>query len=87
MKLTDIQKEIINDENRFKIIISGRRSGKTMCAIASLAKYSRFPHKKCMYVAPSYRMAKQIVFDDLTELLKIKGWLKQNKFPLSRHRL
>ncbi len=77
MKLTDIQKEIINDQNRFKIIISGRRSGKTMCAIASLAKYSRFPHKKCMYVAPSYRMAKQIVFDDLTELLQTKGWLKR----------
>ena len=77
MKLTKLQTEIINDENRFKCIISGRRSGKTMCAIASLAKYSRYPNKKCMYVAPSYRMAKQIVFDDLYQLLKDRGWLKR----------
>lgn len=77
MQLTDIQKEIINDENRFKIIISGRRSGKTMCAIASLAKYSRYPNKKCMYIAPSYRMAKQIAWEDLKALLKDRNWAKK----------
>lgn len=77
MQLTDIQKEIINDDNRFKIIISGRRSGKTMSAIASLAKHSRYPNRKCMYVAPSYRMAKQIVYDDLYNMLKERNWLKK----------
>jgi len=77
MQLTDIQKEIINDENRFKIIISGRRSGKTMSAITSLAKYARHPNRKCMYVAPSYRMAKQIVYDDLYQMLKERKWLKK----------
>jgi len=84
MQLTDIQKEIINDENRFKIIISGRRSGKTMSAITSLAKYSRHPNKKCMYIAPSYRMAKQIVYDDLYNMLKDRNWLKDvNKSDLA----
>ena len=77
MQLTDIQKEIINDNNRFKIIISGRRSGKTMSAITSLAKYARHPNRKCMYVAPSYRMAKQIVYDDLYQMLKERKWLKK----------
>jgi len=84
LKLTDIQKEIINDNNRFKIIISGRRSGKTMSAITSLAKYSRHPNKKCMYIAPSYRMAKQIVYDDLYQMLKERNWLKAvNKSDLA----
>lgn len=84
MQLTDIQKEIINDNNRFKIIISGRRSGKTMSAITSLAKYSRYPNKKCMYIAPSYRMAKQIVYDDLYNMLKDRNWLKDvNKSDLA----
>jgi len=84
MQLTDIQKEIINNENRFKCIISGRRSGKTMAAIASLAKYSRYPNKKCMYIAPTYRMAKQIVFDDLYLMLKERKWLKDvNKSDLA----
>ena len=77
MQLTDIQKEIVNDENRFKIVISGRRSGKTMSAITSLAKYSRYPNRKCMYIAPSYRMAKQIVYDDLYQMLKERKWLKK----------
>ena len=84
MKLTDIQKEIINDNNRFKIIISGRRSGKTMSAITSLAKYARHPKRKCMYIAPSYRMAKQIVYDDLYQMLKERKWLKAvNKSDLA----
>jgi len=77
MKLTDIQKEIVNDENRFKIVISGRRSGKTMSAITSLAKHARHPNRKCMYIAPSYRMAKQIVYDDLYQMLKDRNWLKK----------
>ena len=84
MKLTDLQKNIINDQNRFKIIISGRRSGKTMCAIASLAKYSRYPNRKCMYIAPSYRMAKQIAWEDLKTMLKEKNWAKKiNESDLS----
>ena len=84
LKLTDLQKNIINDQNRFKIIISGRRSGKTMCAIASLAKYSRYPNRKCMYIAPSYRMAKQIAWEDLKTMLKEKNWAKKiNESDLS----
>ena len=77
MKLTELQSEIINDENRFKIIVSGRRSGKTFCAISSLAKYARYPERKCMYVAPSYRMAKQIAWEDLKKQLKEKQWSKK----------
>ena len=69
MKLTPIQKDILSDPSRFKIVIAGRRSGKSYASIASLAKYARYPKKKCMYVAPSYRMAKQIVWDDLKDML------------------
>ena len=84
MQLTELQKEIINDSNRFKIIISGRRSGKTMCAIASLAKYSRYPNRKVMYVAPTYRMAKQIAWEDLKRLLMERNWVKKiNESELS----
>jgi len=77
MKLTQLQSEIINDKNRFKIIVSGRRSGKTFCAISSLAKYARYPGRKCMYVAPSYRMAKQIAWEDLKQTLNEKSWTKK----------
>jgi len=77
MQLTDIQKSILNDHTRFKILVAGRRFSKTFIAINSLAKHARFPNKKCMYVAPSYRMAKQIAWEDLKTMLKAKRWVKK----------
>jgi len=77
VKLTDIQKDILDSESRFKIVIAGRRGGKSYASIASLAKNARYPNKKCMYVAPSYRMAKQIVWEDLKQLLKERNWAKK----------
>lgn len=77
MKLTDIQKDILNNDSRFKIVIAGRRGGKSYASIASLAKHARHPNRKCMYVAPSYRMAKQIVWEDLKQMLKDRNWAKK----------
>jgi hypothetical protein len=51
--------------------------GKTYASIASLAYHARQPNSKCMYVAPSYRMSKQIVWEDLKELLRNVNWLKK----------
>lgn len=77
MQLTELQKEIINHPARFKCLIAGRRFSKTFIAINSLAKFARYPNKKCMYVAPTYRMAKQIVYDDLYDMLNSRNWLKK----------
>ena len=77
MKLTDIQKKILSAKARFKVVVAGRRGGKTFCSIAYLAQQSRYPNRKCMYVAPTYRMAKQIIFDDLKTLLAEKNWIKK----------
>ena len=77
MKLTDIQDSIIHSKSRFKIVIAGRRGGKSYASIASLAKHSRYPNRKCMYIAPSYRMAKQILWQPLKEMLREKGWIKK----------
>ena len=77
MKLTTIQKDILNDPSRFKVVVAGRRGGKSYASIASLAQNARYPNRKCMYVAPSYRMAKQIIYDDLLMLLKERKWLKK----------
>lgn len=77
MKLTPIQQDILNNESRFKIVIAGRRGGKSYASIASLAQHARYPNTKCMYVAPSYRMAKQIVWEDLKKLLLEKNWAKK----------
>ena len=77
MKLTESQKEILNHPARFKVVVSGRRFGKTFASIASLAKHAAKPYSKVMYVAPSYRMAKQIVWEDLKDMLREKNWIKK----------
>jgi len=71
MQLTELQSEILNNPSRMKVLIAGRRFGKTFIAINSLAKFARYPNKKVMYVAPTYRMAKQIAWDELKEQMRM----------------
>ena len=75
MPLTKSQAQVINSRARFRILISGRRFGKTFLAINELARFARFPNKKVWYVAPSYRQAKQIVWKDLIYRLRYHNWV------------
>jgi hypothetical protein len=77
MQLTPVQKKIINADARFKVVIAGRRGGKTYCSIASLAKHARIPNSKCLYIAPTHSMCRQILWSDLKDLLGEKKWIKR----------
>tara|TARA_R110002153_G_scaffold3020_2_gene14326 strand:+ start:2875 stop:4119 length:1245 start_codon:yes stop_codon:yes gene_type:complete len=77
MKLTKPQKEILSHPARFKVVVSGRRFGKTYASIASLAKHASVPNTKVMYCSPSYRMSKQICWEDLKSMLREKNWIKK----------
>ncbi len=68
MPLSEPQKEVINDNSRFRVLITGRRFGKTYLAINELAKFSSQPNKKVWYVAPTYRQARQICWAKLKEV-------------------
>ena len=57
--------------------IAGRRGGKSYASIAYLAKHARYPNRKCMYVAPTYSMCKQIIWEDAKTLLREKNWIKK----------
>lgn len=77
MKLTTPQLEILNSDKRFIVCAAGRRFGKSFASIAYLAKHARFPNRKCMYVAPTFSMCKQIIWEDLKALLLEKKWIKK----------
>ena len=84
MPLTTPQQKVIDSKSRFRVLISGRRFGKTFVAINELARFARFPNQKCWYVAPSYRQAKQIVWNDLKEkIIKHRWHSKINDSDLS----
>ena len=76
MPLSAPQKKVIDAKARFRVLITGRRFGKTFLAINELAKFSSIPNQKIWYVAPSYRQAKSIVWNDLREKLLKHRWVK-----------
>jgi hypothetical protein len=60
------QKIVIKDKRRFKVIVAGRRWGKTQISKIALIKAAVSRKKQLVwYVAPTYQMARQILWDDL----------------------
>ena len=76
MPLTNPQKNVINNEARFRVLVTGRRFGKTYLAVNELAKFASQPNKKVWYVAPSYRQAKAICWGVLKEKMIYHKWVK-----------
>jgi hypothetical protein len=77
MSLTLPQKQVIDCKSRFRVLISGRRFGKTFVAINELARFARIPNRKVWYVAPSYRQAKSICWIDLKDKVISHRWHKK----------
>jgi phage terminase large subunit len=77
MPLSNAQKLIADSPVRFRVAVCGRRFGKTHLALRELAKFARYPDQRCWYVAPSYRMAKQILWKKLKKKLISLNWVKK----------
>ena len=69
MPLTSPQKQVIESQARNRVLITGRRFGKTFIAIGELLNFAcKKPRQKVWYVAPTYRQAKQICWAKLKEV-------------------
>ncbi len=75
MPLSKAQQQVADCDKRYRVLVTGRRFGKTHLAIRELCKYAAQPDKLVWYVAPSYRMAKQIVWDKLKNKLLDLNWV------------
>ena len=76
MPLTQPQTTVINSGARFRVLVTGRRFGKTYLAINEIAKFASQPNKKVWYVAPTYRQAKTICWSELKDKLIRHKWVK-----------
>ena len=84
MSLSIPQKNIADDKHRFRVAICGRRFGKTHLSTRELCRFARFPDRDVWYVAPTYKMAKQIVWKKLKNKLTDLKWIKKcNETELS----
>lgn len=71
------QKEIMESDARFKVIVCGRRWGKTLLAIISiLLEALENPNGLYWYIAPTYRQAKNIAWRMLMSKIRMfpKWW-------------
>lgn len=81
--LHEKQMEVFKSPHRFKVVVAGRRWGKTQLAKTLLSKYARIKNRLVWYVAPSYRMAKQIMWPELLAALPAKWIYKINETTLT----
>lgn len=77
MKLTKPQTTIAQSKKRFRVVIAGRRFGKTHLAIRELCYHARMPNQECWFIAPTYRQCKQIVWRKLKNRLTDLRWVKK----------
>lgn len=84
-KFTKPQKEVRLSSARFRVLVSGRRFGKTYLSIEELlTAAASSPRQRCWYVAPTYRQAQQICWQMLKDRLAPLRWIdRKNESDLS----
>src|SRR4051794_6956920 len=84
MPLSPPQLAVASSAARMRVMVAGRRCGKTYLAIRELARFARHPKQRVYYTAPTYRQAKSITWMPLKERLIDLRWVdKVNEQDLS----
>ncbi|HEX4748146.1 MAG TPA: terminase family protein [Bryobacteraceae bacterium] len=69
--LRKAQSDVFHSPARFRVLVAGRRFGKTELALTELLRATwNNPRHIAWYVAPSYRQAKRIAWDRLKSMLR-----------------
>lgn len=77
------QMEVYRSKARFRVVVAGRRWGKSQLSKVLMITKARTPKQLIWYVAPTYRMAKQILWTPLLEAIP-KRWIEKiNETTLS----
>ena len=77
MPLSEAQTTVAKSKARFRVLCAGRRFGKSILAIRELAKFASQPNKNVWYVAPTYGMARNIIFEPLKQKLDSLRWISK----------
>ena len=84
MNLTSPQSKIYQDDSRFRVVVAGRRFGKTFLSTVELLTRSiTGDHRNCWYVAPTYKAAKEIAWGMLISTIPREYIRKTNETTLT----
>ena len=82
--LTEPQREVWDDDSRFKLLCSGRRFGKTYLCISRLVAWAiEHPGSLNWYVTQNYKSAKQIAWRQLRAMVPTEMFVRKNESELS----
>lgn len=84
MRLTKPQSHIYKDESRFRVVVAGRRFGKTfLSSVELITNAIQSEARNVWYVAPTYKAAKEIAWDMLITSLPKEYIRKTNESSLT----
>ena len=73
--LTKPQHIVSKSQSRFRVLISGRRFGKTYLCITEMMKYATQPNQNIWYCTPTFKMGRDIVWSALKHILSEFHWI------------
>jgi len=78
------QTEVYNSDHRFKVVVAGRRWGKTQLSKITILKQILSKKKQLVwYVAPTYGMARSILWDELKGAIDRRKIVRINETRMS----
>jgi hypothetical protein len=84
MKLTKAQSKIFTSDSRWRVVVAGRRFGKTFLSTAELVRAAmQGKDRNCWYIAPTYRSAKEIAWDMLLATIPQEYILRRHETELT----
>ena len=84
IRLSSWQTKVWDDPKRYKVINSGRRSGKSYLVAPRMLQFGvEHPKSVIWYIAPNYKQAKQIMWSMLREIVPQHAILKKNEQELT----
>ena len=81
-KIDQIRRNILDDPHRGKILVSGRRFGKSYMAMMWILYHDLQPNEKRWIVYPTYRQGKMVAWNLLKSIFRGKN-VKINETELS----
>ena len=76
------QGEVFRSTERFRVLVAGRRFGKTYLALTELCQAAWGTRRLAWYVAPTYRQAKRIAWKPLKQMTRPYWASKPNETDL-----
>ena len=82
IELRTPQWEVFRNDARFRILVAGRRFGKTFLSLVELCQAAWSPGRLAWYIAPTYKQAKRVAWKPLKQMTRPYWASKPNETDL-----